>query len=84
MHNNLEPSDAVLMEKTLNLIGDTIKQRRLERGLSINVLAEQLGMSNRTICRIEKHHDEFLPSLTSIVLLANALDLRMSDIFKEV
>ena len=54
-------------------IGERIKQRRLELGLSVDELASKLGKNRATVYRYENNEIENLP-ITLISVLAKALE----------
>ncbi|HCR83897.1 MAG TPA: hypothetical protein DIW07_10885 [Lachnospiraceae bacterium] len=54
-------------------IGDRIKQRRLELGLSVDELAERLGKNRATVYRYESNEIENFP-ITLMSVLAKALN----------
>ena len=61
-------------------IGDRIKQRRLELGLSVDELAEMIGKNRATVYRYENKEIEKLP-VTVIQPLAEALGVPPSYLF---
>lgn len=61
--------------------GDVVRSRRGQLGLSQLDLAERAGCNRQTIVRIETAVRS--PSLDRIFLLADALELRVGELFRE-
>lgn len=58
---------------------NNLPERRKEKGLSQQALADKLGVSRQTVISIEKGH--FDPSLPLAFLLAQSFDCKIEDIF---
>lgn len=65
---------------TIALAMQKLKNRRLALGLSLNRAAESAGLSHVGLLQIE--NGERSPLLRTIVKLASALDLPLSDLFR--
>lgn len=78
-----DPVDSYEIYKKMQAITYTVGQRlktaRLNKGLSRQQLAEQIGMY-QTICRIEVGIFE---QLDAVYLIAQHLDINMTDLFSE-
>lgn len=59
-------------------IGERIKQKRIERGLSQRAMAKELGVANMVLCWWEKDHN--LPSLLSLWDLADYFGCSMDEL----
>ncbi|MFJ5735443.1 helix-turn-helix domain-containing protein [Streptomyces microflavus] len=59
-------------------IGATLRAAREHRGLTQIQLGERAGMDSKTVHRIEYATSD--PSLTMLLRLAAALDVRLSDL----
>ena len=59
------------------LIGKTIKEKRKSRHMTQFMLAEQVGLHEKQISRIEAGLN--VPNLTSFLKILSVLDLKMSD-----
>lgn len=63
-----------------------IRQRILllkqKKGLTTTELSSLSGIHKSTIAHIEDPNYDFTPSLTTLILLANALDMSLTDLFK--
>ena len=55
-----------------------LREKRRERGLSQEALADRAGLSTRSISLFEHNHQQ--PTLSSLEALAHALDLTLTDI----
>lgn len=62
-------------------IGRVIKGLRVEQGLKLESLANDLDLATSTLSRIER--GVLNPSLASLESIAMALGVRVSDIFRE-
>lgn len=62
-------------------IGRVIKGLRLEQGLKLEPLANDLDLATSTLSRIESGRHK--PSVDNLVRIAEALGVRVSDIFRE-
>lgn len=56
-----------------------LRQARVEKGLSMHMLAKKLNVRASAISRWENGHS--LPSVTNMPKLARALSLRVSDLY---
>lgn len=66
-------------EQLHKAIGDTIRQLRKDKELTLKQLAHRTGLSVSLLSQIERA--ESSPSLSSLYKIAGALDSRMSDLF---
>ena len=62
-------------------IGRVIKGLRIEQGLKLEPLANDLDLATSTLSRIESGRHK--PSVDNLVRIAEALGVRVSDIFRE-
>lgn len=62
-------------------IGQIIKGLRVEQGLKLESLANDLDLATSTLSRIESGRHN--PSLDNLIRIAEALGVRVSDIFRE-
>lgn len=62
-------------------IGRVIKGLRIERGLKLEPLANDLDLATSTLSRIESGRHK--PSMDNLVRIAAALGVRVSEIFRE-
>lgn len=70
-------------ERTRSGVGRLIRERRNVLGISQPQLADQTGIPQRTISRIENTTEEgYLPESRLLVPLATALGLRMADLVR--
>ncbi len=60
-------------------IGAFLKQLRKEKGITQEMLAEQLGVSNRTVSRWETGNN--MPDLDILIEIAEYYDVEISEIF---
>jgi transcriptional regulator with XRE-family HTH domain len=65
-----------------NEIGEMIKKRRSEAGLSLSQLAEDSGISKSYLSRLESGVGEMRPSGKTLYLIAGALGTTMSDLLE--
>jgi transcriptional regulator with XRE-family HTH domain len=68
--------------EALSLFGERVKQARLKRGLSQVALAERASLDRSYISGIERGRRNV--SLWNILQLAEALEVRASDLLDEV
>jgi transcriptional regulator with XRE-family HTH domain len=61
-------------------IGARIRRARIHAGLTQMQLAERVGRDHRTIHRWEYAHR--VPSLTDLLLLADALDIPLAELVR--
>lgn len=69
------------MHEVRQIIGQNIKARRVELGLSITDVAKASGISKNTIRRIEQSQNNF--RCTTMEALAQALDMSLADLIKK-
>jgi transcriptional regulator with XRE-family HTH domain len=62
-------------------VGQRIRVLREQRGLSLRALAERCGLSINAISRIERGENS--PTVSSLHLLATALDVPITDFFEQ-
>ena len=75
----VEDEAAKLINKNKPMtIGEIIKQKRIERGLSQRAMAKELGVANMVLCWWEKDHN--LPSLLSLWDLADYFGCSMDEL----
>ena len=65
------------------LIGENIKSRRLELGLSLNDIAKSIGVSKSTVFDWEAGNIKEITGFNKISLLAKALDVKPSFFIKD-
>ena len=63
----------------LAAFGDRVKQLRLEKELSQELLAEECGIGRATLSRIET--GAYVPKLTTIFSLAEGLNVNIKELF---
>ncbi|MCL2211339.1 MAG: helix-turn-helix domain-containing protein [Treponema sp.] len=68
------------MEQETEKILEKIRQKRLEKKLSLLNLANELGISHSHLYYIESKR--VIPSIDLIVKISNALDYPLKDLFK--
>ena len=66
---------------TANLI-KLFKEKRLEKGLSHQTLADMAGLNRSTISRVES--GERTPTITVCLKIAQALDIKLYSLLQEV
>ncbi len=71
------------VKQVLHNIGDTIKQARINKELSMSDLAKQSGISSSVISDLENYKN-VMPSIQTLMLIANALELPEDTFIKEV
>ncbi len=67
------------MKLDKEIIGQKIKQRRIEKGFSQEKLSEKIDISPRHMCTIENGNS--FPSLETFVKIARILDIDINDFF---
>lgn len=67
------------MDDSLILFSKKLKILRNKRKLTLEKLAEMAGISTNHLSKLEAHNTK--PSFTSIVNLANALDVELKELF---
>jgi transcriptional regulator with XRE-family HTH domain len=60
--------------------GRTLRKARRDRDLSQEALADEAGLSAKHVGEIERANKD--PRLTTVLKLADALDLRTSELFR--
>lgn len=60
------------------MIGDKIKNLRLNKGLQQNILADQIEIDPSTLCKIENNQSH--PSLKTLSKIAKALDVNIKEL----
>ena len=71
------------VKQVLHNIGDTIKQARTNRKLTMSDLAKLSGVSSSVISDLENYKN-VMPSIQTLMLIANALELPEETFIKEV
>jgi DNA-binding XRE family transcriptional regulator len=66
------------IEKKTMRIAERLKNERLEREWSQEMLANKAGIDRKTVNRIENGH--FSPSMTTFLLLCEAMKVNAQDI----
>jgi transcriptional regulator with XRE-family HTH domain len=64
------------------VLGEVLRERREERGLSLRATAERAGMSPAHLSEVERGRKE--PSLAKLAALARALDCSAGDVFLDL
>ncbi|HPD60345.1 MAG TPA: cupin domain-containing protein [Thermodesulfobacteriota bacterium] len=62
-------------------LGERLKKIRSAKALSLENLAKNASLTRSFICQVEK--DRASPSLSSLIKIAKALDVRIGDLFLE-
>ncbi len=73
-------ADHLTCAEILDTIGQRLRQRRLERNLSVDELAAHAGLNRKTILALEAGEDIRLSSLVKILRSMNMLGLLESAI----
>ena len=68
------------MSTTRKLIGARIKELRRQAGLTQEALAERVGLDSRHLSRLEV--GRHFPSLQTLELIANALNVQLVEFFQ--
>lgn len=68
------------MSRTLHIVMNSVRERRVERDVSQAKLAEALGVSRQTIIAIES--GRYLPSLPLAFALAKYFDTTIEGLFR--
>ena len=68
-------------QKHRRLLGETVRAKRKEKGLSQEKLAEKSDLSTVFISRIERGEES--PTLDNLVKIARALGVRVRDLVEE-
>jgi transcriptional regulator with XRE-family HTH domain len=74
--NSLPPMDPIAMN-----IGETIRNYRLQKGMSQGDIEKRTGLLRCYLSRVENGHT--VPSLDTLEKIAFALDLQLSQFFSE-
>lgn len=64
----------------LKVIGESIRQKRMDKGMTIKELAEKASISERTISRAEKGETNL--RFTMFMEIGRILDVRLDDLCK--
>lgn len=70
------------MDTTIGIIGQTIKELRSKRGLTLEELAERSGCSPGFVSQLE--NSKAAPSITTLYAIAEALAVNVTDFFPSV
>jgi transcriptional regulator with XRE-family HTH domain len=62
-------------------LGKRIKEYRINRGITLQELSEKIGLTKGYLSKIEKAKKA--PPVSTLIMLANALEISISDIFGE-
>ena len=65
----------------MNPVGQIVKKKREQAGLSQNMLAKKAGISQASLNALESKTNN--PSVETVFLLANALDCTVSELLNE-
>jgi transcriptional regulator with XRE-family HTH domain len=69
------------MEITIRVLGQTIKDLRSRRGLTLDQVAEKSGCTPGFLSQIERN--KALPSVTTLYSIAEALGVHVTDFFPD-
>lgn len=69
------------METTIRVIGQTIKDLRVRRGLTLDEVAEKSGCTSGFLSQIERN--KAVPSVTTLYAIAEALGVHVTDFFPD-
>jgi transcriptional regulator with XRE-family HTH domain len=69
------------METTIRIIGQTIKELRSKRGLTLEEVAERSGCTPGFLSQVERN--KAAPSITTLYSIAEALGVKITDFFPE-
>lgn len=75
------PADTTLPETEAPTVGDRLRQRRLDQGMTLKQVAEAAGFSIGYISQIERGLTT--PSLSALSLVAEALNATLADFFSQ-
>lgn len=67
------------MNQSMKILGDVVRERRKDRNLSQEALAEKIGVCKRTIIDIEKNTSN--PKFEILCMLVRELDLPLYQVF---
>jgi len=62
-------------------LGEMLRKTRKEKGVSISELAKKTGYTKSFISQVERNKTS--PSINSLMKLASALEIRLTDLFRE-
>lgn len=62
-------------------VGKRIRENRLKQRISLNEMADRTGFTKGYLSKVEK--SEKAPPVSTLITLANAMDITLSDIFGE-
>jgi len=62
-------------------LGEKLKKNRKEKGISLSELAKKTGYTRSFISQVERNKTS--PSINSLMKLASALEIRLTDLFRE-
>lgn len=63
------------------LLGQAIRERRKQLGMTQEELAEKLGIGHQAMSRIE--HGHIAPKMDRLPLIANSLQCTVADLFRQ-
>lgn len=69
----------IKMNRSINALGNAVREKRRNKKLSQEALAEKLGVCKRTITDIEKHTGN--PKFELLCMLVRELDLPVYEVF---
>lgn len=76
-------SDTVVdADVTVALVGNRIRELRANRNLTLQALADRTGLSSSMLSLVERGKTS--PSIGTLVAIASALDVHMTDLFDDV
>jgi transcriptional regulator with XRE-family HTH domain len=68
-------------ESTVALVGNRIREMRVERNLTLQALAERTGLSSSMLSLVERGKTS--PSIGTLVAISYALGVHMTDLFDD-
>lgn len=77
----VSPTQAIPVKSISNNIGTTIRDFRLQKGMSQGDIEKRTGLLRCYLSRVENGHT--VPSLETLQKIARALDLQLSEFFAE-
>jgi transcriptional regulator with XRE-family HTH domain len=72
--------DLATQQAISRAVGDLLRQARRASGLNLAELAEQCGMSQSVLCRIELARRQ--PGVPTLSIICAKLGIRISDLFR--
>lgn len=69
-------------ERTTTKLVKLLKEKRLEKGLSHQTLADIAGVNRSTISRVES--GERIPTITVCLKITNALEIKLYSLLKDI